>query len=71
MTLLFPKQHLASLPNPRRFSSLGRRLSTRERMLDLNDAQIPPTTVVDDTSDRYWKVMLGIIARAKQRAGIA
>ena len=53
------------------FSPLKRWLSTREKMLDLNDAHIPTTTVVDDTFDRYRNVMAEIIARAKQPAGIA
>ena len=41
------------------------------KTLGLNDAQIPTITVADDTFDGYRNVMAEIIARAKQRAGIA
>jgi hypothetical protein len=39
--------------------------------LGLNRYQIPTITVVDDTFDRYRRVMAAIIQRAKARAGIA
>ena len=39
--------------------------------LGLNKFQIPTITVVDDTFDRYRDVMAAIIAKAKERAGIA
>ena len=39
--------------------------------LSLSQMQIPTITVVDDTFDQYRDVMSEIIARAKQRAGVA
>jgi hypothetical protein len=39
--------------------------------LSLSQTQIPTITVVDDTFDKYRDVMAEIIARAKQRGGIA
>ncbi len=66
-------QHL-SLPAPGRGSSGVHESGFRRfnpTTLSLNDSQIPTMTIVDDTFDHYRDVMDRIIARAKQRAGIA
>jgi hypothetical protein len=66
-------QHL-SHPAPGRGSS-GVHESGYSRFdpvtLSLSDRYIPTITIVDDTFDKYRDVMAAIIARAKQRAGIA
>jgi len=65
-------QHL-SHPAPGRGSTGVHEYGFRsfdDKTLELNETQIPTLTVVDDTFDGYRNLMVEVIRRAKERAGI-